>query len=225
MIIFPAIDIKGGKCVRLLKGDFKNLTEYNKSPTEQARVFANIGFKNLHLIDLDGALEGKLIKCKHCNDQWIYESKTQYLENRLQELTGDLEKAEAKINLRKKEHQEKISNLENDLTTKKEELNKQKNLVDKITAFENRLKQTEKLTSEEAELDNKVNKIKKEIRTTSTNIESKNRDIEEKTNYIESRINSYNNNDNNSSIEENQKIEVNGSDVININNTPYLMPF
>ncbi len=61
MIIFPAIDIKGGKCVRLLKGDFKNLTEYNKSPTEQARVFANIGFKNLHLIDLDGALEGKLI--------------------------------------------------------------------------------------------------------------------------------------------------------------------
>jgi len=60
MIIFPAIDIKGGKCVRLLKGDFANLTQYNKSPLDQANVFANFGFKYLHLIDLDGALEGKL---------------------------------------------------------------------------------------------------------------------------------------------------------------------
>jgi len=60
MIIFPAIDIKGGKCVRLLKGDFANLTQYNKSPLDQANVFANFGFRHLHLIDLDGALEGKL---------------------------------------------------------------------------------------------------------------------------------------------------------------------
>ena len=60
MKIFPAIDIKGGKCVRLLKGDFANLTQYNKSPLDQANVFANFGFKYLHLIDLDGALEGKL---------------------------------------------------------------------------------------------------------------------------------------------------------------------
>ena len=60
MKIFPAIDIKGGKCVRLLKGDFNNLTQYNKSPLDQAHAFANFGFKYLHLIDLDGALEGKL---------------------------------------------------------------------------------------------------------------------------------------------------------------------
>tara|TARA_B100001996_G_C18549273_1_gene550156 strand:+ start:177 stop:896 length:720 start_codon:yes stop_codon:yes gene_type:complete len=60
MIIFPAIDIKGGKCVRLLKGDFSNLTQYNKSPLDQANIFSNFGFKHLHLIDLDGALEGKL---------------------------------------------------------------------------------------------------------------------------------------------------------------------
>tara|TARA_B100000959_G_scaffold235793_1_gene254270 strand:+ start:632 stop:1351 length:720 start_codon:yes stop_codon:yes gene_type:complete len=60
MIIFPAIDIKGGKCVRLLKGDFANLTQYNKSPLDQANVFANFGFRYLHLIDLDGVLEGKL---------------------------------------------------------------------------------------------------------------------------------------------------------------------
>ena len=61
MKIFPAIDIKGGKCVRLLKGDFGKLTQYKKSPFDQANIFSNLGFKNLHLIDLDGALEGKSI--------------------------------------------------------------------------------------------------------------------------------------------------------------------
>jgi len=161
-------------------------------------------------------LEGKLIKCKHCNEQWIYETRTQYLESRLLELTSDLEKTEVKINLRKKEHQEKISNLENDLNTKKEELNKQKELEDKVSAFENRLKQTEQLTKEETELDNKVNKIKKEIRKTSINIESKNKDIEDKTNYIETRINSYSNENNDNVIQEQQKIEVNSSEVVSL---------
>ena len=61
MIIFPAIDIKGGKGVRLLKGDFNKITQYIKSPLEQADEFLNLGFKNIHLIDLDGALEGKLV--------------------------------------------------------------------------------------------------------------------------------------------------------------------
>ena len=59
MIIFPAIDIKGGKCVRLLKGDFNKITQYNKSPVDQANEFSNLGFNNIHLIDLDGALSGK----------------------------------------------------------------------------------------------------------------------------------------------------------------------
>ena len=57
MIIFPAIDIKGGKCVRLLRGDFNNITQYKKSPLDQANEFCNLGFKNIHLVDLDGALE------------------------------------------------------------------------------------------------------------------------------------------------------------------------
>ena len=61
MIILPAIDIKGGKCVRLLKGDFDKETNYNKSPLDQATEFSNLGFKNIHVIDLDGALKGKLI--------------------------------------------------------------------------------------------------------------------------------------------------------------------
>ena len=59
MIIFPAIDIKGGKCVRLLKGDFNNITEYDKSPVDQAHEFCSLGFYNIHLVDLDGAL-GKI---------------------------------------------------------------------------------------------------------------------------------------------------------------------
>ena len=58
MIIFPAIDIKGGKCVRLLKGDFNNITEYSKSPTQQANQFSKLGFTHIHIIDLDGVLEG-----------------------------------------------------------------------------------------------------------------------------------------------------------------------
>ena len=58
MILFPAIDIKGGKCVRLLKGDFNNITQYKKTPIDQAIEFYNLGFNNIHVIDLDGALSG-----------------------------------------------------------------------------------------------------------------------------------------------------------------------
>tara|TARA_Y100000590_G_scaffold393019_1_gene470926 strand:- start:988 stop:1704 length:717 start_codon:yes stop_codon:yes gene_type:complete len=61
MIVFPAIDIKGGKCVRLLKGDFGKVTQYEKSPIAQAEFFFKLGFKYIHIIDLDGALEGKLV--------------------------------------------------------------------------------------------------------------------------------------------------------------------
>ena len=61
MKIFPAIDIKDKKCVRLIKGDFKRKTEYSISPINQAKKLKKIGFKNLHIIDLDGALIGKTI--------------------------------------------------------------------------------------------------------------------------------------------------------------------
>ena len=57
MIIFPAIDIKEGKCVRLLKGDFNKITQYEKSPLDQANEFSDLGFNNIHLVDLDGALK------------------------------------------------------------------------------------------------------------------------------------------------------------------------
>jgi len=58
MKIFPAIDIKDKKCVRLVKGDFENKTEYEMSPVEQAGKYKDHGFKNLHIVDLDGALTG-----------------------------------------------------------------------------------------------------------------------------------------------------------------------
>tara|TARA_A100001011_G_scaffold339526_1_gene371029 strand:- start:281 stop:1003 length:723 start_codon:yes stop_codon:yes gene_type:complete len=61
MKIFPAIDIKDKKCVRLIKGDFENKTEYKASPIDQAAKYKDHGFKNLHIIDLDGALTGKAI--------------------------------------------------------------------------------------------------------------------------------------------------------------------
>jgi phosphoribosylformimino-5-aminoimidazole carboxamide ribotide isomerase len=59
--IFPAIDIKDKKCVRLIKGDFDNKTEYEISPVEQARKYRDYGFKNLHIVDLDGALTGETV--------------------------------------------------------------------------------------------------------------------------------------------------------------------
>ena len=61
MKIFPAIDIKDKKCVRLIKGDFDNKTEYEMSPVEQGRKYKDHGFKNIHIVDLDGALTGETV--------------------------------------------------------------------------------------------------------------------------------------------------------------------
>ena len=61
MKIFPAIDIKDKKCVRLIKGDFDNKTEYKTSPIDQASKYEDYGFKNLHIVDLDGALTGETV--------------------------------------------------------------------------------------------------------------------------------------------------------------------
>jgi phosphoribosylformimino-5-aminoimidazole carboxamide ribotide isomerase len=61
MKIFPAIDIKDKKCVRLVKGNFDNKIVYEMSPVEQAGKFKDHGFKNLHVVDLDGALTGETV--------------------------------------------------------------------------------------------------------------------------------------------------------------------
>ena len=61
MKIFPAIDIKDKRCVRLIKGDFENKTEYETSPVDQAAKYKDHGCINLHIVDLDGALTGKTV--------------------------------------------------------------------------------------------------------------------------------------------------------------------
>ena len=68
MKIFPAIDIKDKKCVRLIKGDFENKTEYDNSPIDQAGKYKDHGFKNLHIVDLDGALTGKTVNIEIIQD-------------------------------------------------------------------------------------------------------------------------------------------------------------
>jgi phosphoribosylformimino-5-aminoimidazole carboxamide ribotide isomerase len=59
MILFPAIDLKGGACVRLKRGRMDQATVYNADPAAQARAFADAGFEWLHVVDLDGAFAGK----------------------------------------------------------------------------------------------------------------------------------------------------------------------
>jgi len=59
VILFPAIDLKNGECVRLLRGDMKQATVFNMDPAAQARTFAEQGFEYLHVVDLDGAFAGK----------------------------------------------------------------------------------------------------------------------------------------------------------------------
>jgi phosphoribosylformimino-5-aminoimidazole carboxamide ribotide isomerase len=58
MNIIPAIDILNGKCVRLLRGNYSNVTVYNENPIEQVKIFKNAGFKNIHIVDLNAAKTG-----------------------------------------------------------------------------------------------------------------------------------------------------------------------
>ena len=59
MILFPAIDLKDGACVRLEQGDMERATRFNDDPAAQAATFAAQGFSWLHVVDLNGAFEGR----------------------------------------------------------------------------------------------------------------------------------------------------------------------
>ena len=61
VILYPAIDLKDGQCVRLLRGDMDKATVFNADPAAQARAFAAAGSKWLHIVDLDGAIAGKAV--------------------------------------------------------------------------------------------------------------------------------------------------------------------
>jgi phosphoribosylformimino-5-aminoimidazole carboxamide ribotide isomerase len=64
VIIFPAIDLKNGECVRLVRGDMTQATVFNSDPAAQARAFALQGFDHLHVVDLDGAFAGKPVNAE-----------------------------------------------------------------------------------------------------------------------------------------------------------------
>ena len=68
MILYPAIDLKDGKCVRLVQGDMGRATIFNASPVDQAQRFVEDGFSWLHVVDLNGAVEGRSINVKAVED-------------------------------------------------------------------------------------------------------------------------------------------------------------
>ena len=64
MILFPAIDLKEGRCVRLIQGDMAQATVFSDSPADQAASFESQGFEWLHIVDLDGAFAGKPVNAE-----------------------------------------------------------------------------------------------------------------------------------------------------------------
>jgi phosphoribosylformimino-5-aminoimidazole carboxamide ribotide isomerase len=68
MILYPAIDLKDGKCVRLLRGEMDKATIFSDSPTAQAKQFEQAGFHWLHMVDLNGAFQGKPVNGKAVSD-------------------------------------------------------------------------------------------------------------------------------------------------------------
>jgi phosphoribosylformimino-5-aminoimidazole carboxamide ribotide isomerase len=68
VILYPAIDLKDGQCVRLLHGDMDKATVFNASPADQAKAFATDGFDWLHVVDLNGAIEGKAVNAQAVSD-------------------------------------------------------------------------------------------------------------------------------------------------------------
>jgi len=65
MQVIPAIDLYNGKCVRLHKGDYNEVTVYHESPIEQAQEFQDAGFDHIHIVDLNGAKEGRFVNLPH----------------------------------------------------------------------------------------------------------------------------------------------------------------
>ena len=136
-------------------------------------------------------LEGQKVKCLHCKEEWVYVSKSNYLENRLAELDQDLHRTELKLNNLNNIHVEKVDQLEKDLKIKKEEQSKQKLLEDKIAVYEKRITETEKSNSRQADLEIKITKMENEVEKATENIFAKNKVIEKKANYLEMKIKSY----------------------------------
>lgn len=68
MQVIPAIDLLNGQCVRLHKGSYEEVTVYHESPVEQARLFKEAGFDHIHIVDLNGAKEGRFVNLPHIKE-------------------------------------------------------------------------------------------------------------------------------------------------------------
>lgn len=68
MQVIPAIDLLNGQCVRLHKGSYEEVTVYHESPLEQARLFKEAGFDHIHIVDLNGAKEGRFVNLPHIKE-------------------------------------------------------------------------------------------------------------------------------------------------------------
>ena len=173
---------------------------------------------NKFTLDIDHNLEDQLsVQCPHCKEKWIYESPSNFLENRLAELDQDLYKTELKLNETHNKHSEKIETLEKNLKNKREELSKQILLEEKIALYEKRITETEKSNSEQADLEIKISKMENEVENVSENIFAKNKDIEKKANYLEMKIKSYKH-ENEKKEKEKMLIDDSESDVVNLKN-------
>ena len=135
----------------------------------------------------DSNIEGKLIICDNCKEEWIYHSQSYFLEGRLTVLGLELETKESSINKQNEIYSEKILILKNDLENKKK-LNKQIELEKKVSLFENRITVTEKLNSDQAHLEGQIFELEKDLTKTYEDISSKNQKIEQKANYLEMKL-------------------------------------
>ena len=151
----------------------------------------------------ESSIDGKLITCNICREEWIHHSKTFILESRLVELEQDLKREESLILEENLKHSERITLLEKELTNKRCELDKQNKLEEKISNFETRITESEKLNLKHADLETQIFQLENNVRKISDEINDKNKNIEKKTNYLEMKA---------ASIHDINKNVVNGSE-------------
>jgi predicted Zn finger-like uncharacterized protein len=136
--------------------------------------------------------EHSIVKCGHCQKEWLYESQLTGLEKRIDELDKELESNENRLNEEKKFNFGKIEKLEAELNAKKLELDQQKLIEDKLYLYEQRLTRSEKENSEQAILEDKIFKLREEITEQTSEVLSKGKEIDRKTNYLTMKIKSEN---------------------------------
>ncbi len=137
-------------------------------------------------------LEGKLLKCKNCHQEWIYVSKSQNLEKKIYSLDLNLSKTEHRLKEQRKNLEEKIIGLEKDLKNKTNELSRQNAVQEKISQYDKRITDIEKINSENSDFEIIKSKLEKKLTTVESDLKNININIEKKSNYLDMKINSIN---------------------------------